>query len=73
MTATKISYATCPLCEATCGLEIETRGREILSIREILKTFSVMATSVQKPTVSRSCMPIRIVSANHWCVEMTGG
>src|SRR6266702_2850225 len=32
MTATKISYATCPLCEATCGLEIETRGREILSI-----------------------------------------
>jgi anaerobic selenocysteine-containing dehydrogenase len=33
MTATKISYATCPLCEATCGLEIETRGREIVSIR----------------------------------------
>jgi anaerobic selenocysteine-containing dehydrogenase len=33
MTATKISYATCPLCEATCGLEIETLGREILSIR----------------------------------------
>jgi anaerobic selenocysteine-containing dehydrogenase len=33
MIGTKISYATCPLCEATCGLEIETRGREILSIR----------------------------------------
>lgn len=33
MTATKINYATCPLCEATCGLEIETRGQEILSIR----------------------------------------
>src|SRR5438874_9371335 len=33
MTATKISYATCPLCEATCGLEIETCGREIISIR----------------------------------------
>jgi anaerobic selenocysteine-containing dehydrogenase len=33
MTATKISYATCPLCEATCGLEIETRGHEIISIR----------------------------------------
>lgn len=33
MNATKISYATCPLCEATCGLEIETRGREILAIR----------------------------------------
>ena len=33
MTATKISYATCPLCEATCGLEIETRDREIISIR----------------------------------------
>lgn len=26
-------FATCPLCEATCGLEITTRGREILSIR----------------------------------------
>ncbi|HEY6285492.1 MAG TPA: molybdopterin oxidoreductase family protein [Ktedonobacteraceae bacterium] len=33
MAATKISYATCPLCEATCGLEIETREREIISIR----------------------------------------
>src|SRR5437764_5531295 len=33
MTATKISYATCPLCEATCGLEIESRDCEIISIR----------------------------------------
>src|SRR5437763_4353725 len=33
MTETKTSYATCPLCEATCGLEIVTRGRETLSIR----------------------------------------
>ena len=33
MTDTKTSYATCPLCEATCGLEIGTRGREVLSIR----------------------------------------
>ncbi len=33
MAATKISYTTCPLCEATCGLEIETRGQEILSLR----------------------------------------
>lgn len=33
MTATKISYTTCPLCEATCGLEIATRGGEITSIR----------------------------------------
>ncbi len=29
----KTSYKTCPLCEATCGLEIVTRGREILSIK----------------------------------------
>lgn len=29
----KTSYTTCPLCEATCGLEITTRGREVLSIR----------------------------------------
>src|SRR3989475_2092406 len=33
MTATKTSYATCPLCEATCGLEIITREREVISIR----------------------------------------
>src|ERR1700756_549071 len=29
----RTSYTTCPLCEATCGLAITTRGREILSIR----------------------------------------
>jgi anaerobic selenocysteine-containing dehydrogenase len=29
----KTSYTTCPLCEATCGLEITTRGSEVLSIR----------------------------------------
>lgn len=33
MTDTKTSYKTCSLCEATCGLEIVTRGREVLSIR----------------------------------------
>src|SRR5436309_5685930 len=33
MTDTKTSYATCPLCEATCGLEIVTRGSEVLTIR----------------------------------------
>lgn len=33
MTTTKISYITCPLCEATCGLEVVTKGREVLSIR----------------------------------------
>jgi hypothetical protein len=26
-------YRTCSLCEATCGLEIRTRGPEIMSIR----------------------------------------
>jgi anaerobic selenocysteine-containing dehydrogenase len=26
-------FATCPLCEAMCGLEVQTRDREILSIR----------------------------------------
>jgi hypothetical protein len=59
MTVTKISYATCPLCEATCGLEIETRGREIP------KMFSVMATFARKPIALRSCMLIRIVFASH--------
>jgi len=32
-TATKTSYMTCSLCEATCGLVVETRGREVVSIR----------------------------------------
>lgn len=26
-------YHTCPLCEATCGLEIRTHGREVVGIR----------------------------------------
>jgi anaerobic selenocysteine-containing dehydrogenase len=26
-------YRTCPFCEATCGLEIETAGREVVSVR----------------------------------------
>src|SRR5438093_1464513 len=30
---TTTRYRTCPLCEATCGVEIETRGRPITSIR----------------------------------------
>lgn len=29
----RVSYATCPLCEATCGLEITTAGRDVISIR----------------------------------------
>ena len=28
-----VHYRTCPLCEATCGLEIHTRGREVIGIR----------------------------------------
>ena len=31
--ATATTFATCPLCEATCGLEITTQGREVISIR----------------------------------------
>ena len=26
-------YRTCPFCEATCGLEIETEGREVVAVR----------------------------------------
>ena len=29
----RTSYRVCPLCEATCGLEISTRGREVIGIR----------------------------------------
>jgi anaerobic selenocysteine-containing dehydrogenase len=28
-----IHYRTCPFCEATCGLEVETEGREVVSVR----------------------------------------
>src|ERR671930_954711 len=28
-----VHYRTCPFCEATCGLEIETQGDEVVSIR----------------------------------------
>ena len=30
---TRIAFRTCPLCEATCGLEITLRGDEIVRIR----------------------------------------
>jgi len=33
MDAIETHYRTCSLCEATCGLEIRTRGPEIVSIR----------------------------------------
>src|SRR5216110_3596264 len=29
----RTSYRVCPLCEATCGLAIRTRGREVTGIR----------------------------------------
>ena len=30
---TRLAYRTCPLCEATCGLEITLRGDEVVRIR----------------------------------------
>ncbi|HEY3261310.1 MAG TPA: molybdopterin oxidoreductase family protein [Pseudonocardiaceae bacterium] len=30
---TALHYRTCPFCEATCGLEVETSGREVVSVR----------------------------------------
>jgi anaerobic selenocysteine-containing dehydrogenase len=32
-TSTQTQYRTCPLCEATCGLEVELDGREIVKVR----------------------------------------
>jgi anaerobic selenocysteine-containing dehydrogenase len=29
----RISYRTCPLCEATCGLRIEVRGEVVVRVR----------------------------------------
>ena len=31
--AERVSHITCPLCEATCGLEVTTVGRAVVSIR----------------------------------------
>ena len=28
-----LHYRTCPFCEATCGLEVETEGAEVVSVR----------------------------------------
>src|SRR3954447_23573980 len=28
-----VHYRTCPFCEATCGLEVETEGTEVVSVR----------------------------------------
>ena len=28
-----VHHRTCPFCEATCGLEIDTEGRDVVSIR----------------------------------------
>ena len=33
MSEASVRYRVCPLCEATCGLEIRTRGREVIGIR----------------------------------------
>jgi anaerobic selenocysteine-containing dehydrogenase len=30
---TAVQYRTCPLCEATCGLEVTTRGDQVVRIR----------------------------------------
>ena len=27
------SFRACPLCEATCGIVVETEGRQVLSVR----------------------------------------
>ena len=32
-TEEQIHYHACPLCEATCGLELRTRGREVTGVR----------------------------------------
>ena len=32
-TTERVTYHTCPLCEATCGLEVRSRGREVIGIR----------------------------------------
>ncbi len=73
MTATKISYATCPLCEATCGLEIETRGRDVISIhgdaQDVLSHGYICpkAYSLKELNEDRDCIREPMVRrGNHW-------
>ena len=33
MTTTTTHYRTCPFCEATCGLAVQMRGREVVAVR----------------------------------------
>src|SRR4051794_15443605 len=33
MEGTRVAYRTCPFCEATCGLQVELRGDEVISVR----------------------------------------
>src|SRR3954452_6299904 len=33
MAATRTAIRTCPLCEATCGLELTLEGRELVKVR----------------------------------------
>src|SRR5262249_59608473 len=33
MAATRTAIRTCPLCEATCGLELTLDGRELIRVR----------------------------------------
>jgi anaerobic selenocysteine-containing dehydrogenase len=33
METTRLAYRTCPFCEATCGLQVELRGDEVVSVR----------------------------------------
>ena len=44
-----LHYRTCPFCEATCGLEVETEGTEVVSVRgRRATTCSATASSARR-------------------------
>ncbi len=54
------AFRTCPLCEATCGLEIELDGEQVVSIRGDRDDVFSHGFICPKGSALRSCMTIPI-------------
>lgn len=82
MSNARVAYRTCPLCEATCGLEIEVHGLEIKRIRgdrddafskgficpkgSTLKQLHEDPDRLRKPLVKRDGKHVEVSWAEAW-------
>ena len=82
MSNARVAYRTCPLCEATCGLEIEVQGVEIKRIRgdredafskgficpkgSTLKQLHEDPDRLRKPLVKRDGKHVEVSWAEAW-------